>query len=112
MKALDSPGDGRVRRALVVRGGWEGHCPVEATNLFLPVLEGAGFDVRIHDGLGIHAESSPYSLPVGNVCAWSVGNSCATLPISSTTTCTSSDPSTQSCRAWEISPSVQSSIGC
>ena len=27
-----------TRSALVVRGGWEGHHPVEATELFLPFL--------------------------------------------------------------------------
>jgi type 1 glutamine amidotransferase len=37
------------RRALVVRGGWEGHCPVEATDLFIPFLEGEGFSVEVHD---------------------------------------------------------------
>jgi len=38
------------RRALVVRGGWEGHSPVEATDAFLPFLEASGFSVEIHDG--------------------------------------------------------------
>jgi uncharacterized protein len=37
------------RRALVVRGGWEGHCPVEATDLFIPWLEEQGFSVEVHD---------------------------------------------------------------
>jgi type 1 glutamine amidotransferase len=39
-----------VRRALVVRGGWEGHSPVEATERFLPFLESHGFQVDVHDG--------------------------------------------------------------
>jgi type 1 glutamine amidotransferase len=38
------------RRALVVRGGWEGHSPVEATELFIPFLADSGFAVEIHDG--------------------------------------------------------------
>jgi uncharacterized protein len=37
------------RRALVVRGGWEGHSPVEATDMFLPFLEKHGFTVDVHD---------------------------------------------------------------
>jgi hypothetical protein len=38
-------------RALVVRGGWEGHAPVQATEPFIPHLEAHGYDVRIR-GLG------------------------------------------------------------
>src|ERR1041385_3768984 len=37
------------RRALVVRGGWEGHCPVEATDQFIPFLKEQGFSVDVHD---------------------------------------------------------------
>ena len=40
----------RERRALVVRGGWEGHSPVEATERFIPFLEEQGFEVDVHDG--------------------------------------------------------------
>ncbi len=45
-----------ARSALVVRGGWEGHHPVEATDLFLPFLEGSGFDVRVEDSNEIYAD--------------------------------------------------------
>jgi type 1 glutamine amidotransferase len=38
------------RRAVVVRGGWEGHSPVEATDRFIPFLEENGFEVEVHDG--------------------------------------------------------------
>lgn len=38
-----------ARRALVVRGGWEGHAPKEATERFIPFLEDAGFDVDVHE---------------------------------------------------------------
>ncbi len=37
------------RTALVVRGGWWGHQPVEATDLFVPHLEAHGFAVDLHD---------------------------------------------------------------
>ncbi|HEX3931168.1 MAG TPA: ThuA domain-containing protein [Nocardioides sp.] len=37
------------RKALVVRGGWEGHSPVEATDMFIPFLEKSGFTVDVHD---------------------------------------------------------------
>lgn len=46
------------RSALVVRGGWEGHSPVEATDLFVPHLEASGFDVRVETGsTAVYADS-------------------------------------------------------
>jgi type 1 glutamine amidotransferase len=38
-----------TRRALVVRGGWEGHFPVEATELFIPFLRENDFEVTVSD---------------------------------------------------------------
>jgi hypothetical protein len=46
-----------TRSALVVRGGWEGHSPVEATDRFLPFLAEQGFDVAIHDGPQVYADA-------------------------------------------------------
>jgi type 1 glutamine amidotransferase len=45
------------RQALVVRGGWEGHHPVEATDHFLPHLEANGFSVRVEDSPKVYAEA-------------------------------------------------------
>ncbi|MDR7277559.1 ThuA domain-containing protein [Catenuloplanes atrovinosus] len=45
-------------RALVVRGGWEGHRPVEATELFLPFLKDNGYDVRVSGDPGIYADAA------------------------------------------------------
>jgi type 1 glutamine amidotransferase len=45
-----------LAKALVVRGGWEGHRPVEATELFLPFLTRNGFDVRVSDSTAIYAD--------------------------------------------------------
>ncbi|WP_114559318.1 ThuA domain-containing protein [Desertihabitans aurantiacus] len=47
----------RRRRALVVRGGWEGHQPVEATDLFIPHLEQHGFTVHVHDSPAPYADA-------------------------------------------------------
>src|SRR5689334_20250115 len=44
------------RRALVVRGGWDGHQPVEATDLFIPFLEKQGFAVRVSDSPAPYAD--------------------------------------------------------
>jgi type 1 glutamine amidotransferase len=38
-----------TRRALVVRGGWEGHKPAEATELFIPFLRDNGFQVVVSE---------------------------------------------------------------
>jgi type 1 glutamine amidotransferase len=40
-----------TRRALVTRGGWEGHVPVEATDLFIPFLRENDFEVTVSDDL-------------------------------------------------------------
>jgi type 1 glutamine amidotransferase len=45
-------------RALVVRGGWEGHQPVEATEMFLPFLERRGYAIRIEDSPAIYADGA------------------------------------------------------
>ncbi|MFI9012070.1 ThuA domain-containing protein [Actinosynnema sp. NPDC053489] len=47
----------RQPKALVVRGGWEGHRPVEATELFLPFLERHGYAVRVHDSPDVYADA-------------------------------------------------------
>jgi type 1 glutamine amidotransferase len=47
-----------TRTALVVRGGWEGHHPVEATELFLPFLRENGFDVTVEDDPEVYADAA------------------------------------------------------
>ncbi|MFI9010094.1 ThuA domain-containing protein [Actinosynnema sp. NPDC053489] len=41
-------------KALVVRGGWAGHSPVEATELFLPFLRSSGFAVDVAESLEVY----------------------------------------------------------
>ncbi|QHC65461.1 hypothetical protein GSU68_01925 [Rathayibacter sp. VKM Ac-2759] len=45
-----------AKRALVVRGGWDGHQPVEATELFLPFLADNGFEVRVEESTAVYAD--------------------------------------------------------
>jgi len=45
------------RHALVVRGGWEGHQPVAATERFIPFLTDNGFDVRIEESTAVYADA-------------------------------------------------------
>ena len=46
-----------TRHALVVRGGWEGHQPVAATERFLPFLRENGFDVRVEESTAVYADA-------------------------------------------------------
>lgn len=49
--------DSTSRRALVVRGGWEGHVPVEATERFIPFLESQGFEVEVREDLEVYTDA-------------------------------------------------------
>lgn len=44
------------RKALIVRGGWEGHHPVESTDAFVPFLEANDFDVTIEESTAVYAD--------------------------------------------------------
>jgi type 1 glutamine amidotransferase len=46
-----------ARQAIVVRGGWEGHSPVEATDRFIPFLEKHDFTVEVHEGPEVYADA-------------------------------------------------------
>jgi type 1 glutamine amidotransferase len=52
---LSEPPAGRI--ALVVRGGWDGHQPVETTSMFLPFLEENGFTVRVEESPAVYADA-------------------------------------------------------
>ncbi|MCK0116250.1 hypothetical protein BCE75_10910 [Isoptericola sp. CG 20/1183] len=61
------------RQALVVRGGWQGHDPVATTDLFLPMLAVAGFDVTVEDSLEVYADESVMSEVDLIVQSWTMG---------------------------------------
>src|SRR5947209_10267090 len=48
----------RQQKALVVRGGWEGHQPVKSTELFIPFLERSGFQVRVEESTEVYADDA------------------------------------------------------
>ncbi|MFD6177969.1 MULTISPECIES: ThuA domain-containing protein [unclassified Isoptericola] len=50
--------DPTQRRALVVRGGWDGHQPVETTDSFLPFLAEHDYDVRVEDETTVYADAA------------------------------------------------------
>ncbi|TFC02423.1 ThuA domain-containing protein [Cryobacterium adonitolivorans] len=43
-------------KALIVRGGWDGHRPVESTELFVPFLRDHGYEVRIEESPAVYAD--------------------------------------------------------
>jgi type 1 glutamine amidotransferase len=45
------------KSALVDRGGWGGHQPVEATEMFIPFLEESGFNVRVEESPAVFTEN-------------------------------------------------------
>jgi type 1 glutamine amidotransferase len=45
-------------KALIVRGGWDGHRPVESTELFREFLVERGFGVRIEESPAIYADAT------------------------------------------------------
>ncbi len=45
-----------TKQALVVRGGWDGHEPVETTDSVIPFLEREGFTVRVEEQTAVYAD--------------------------------------------------------
>ena len=45
------------RKALIVRGGWDGHQPVETTDSVIPFLEQNDFEVTVHDSPAVYADA-------------------------------------------------------
>jgi type 1 glutamine amidotransferase len=46
-----------TKTALIVRGGWDGHQPVQTTDFFLPYLEQQGFQTRVEDSTKVYADA-------------------------------------------------------
>ena len=46
------------KTALIVRGGWDGHHPVAATEMFLPFLADNGYVVQIEESPEIYADAA------------------------------------------------------
>jgi type 1 glutamine amidotransferase len=61
------------RTALVVRGGWDGHQPVDATDSFLPFLKESGFETVVSDSLDSYADDSLMQRADLIVQCWTMG---------------------------------------
>ena len=62
-----------MRRALVVRGGWDGHEPVACTESFLPFLRAEGFHVEVHDDLAVYEDPERLAATDLVLQCWSTG---------------------------------------
>ncbi len=54
---MTTPEGASGRRALVVRGGWDGHVPVESTDRFIPFLRESGFTVEVSETLDSYLDA-------------------------------------------------------
>lgn len=63
-----------MRKALIVRGGWEGHHPVAVTDEFAGFLSSAGFNVIIEDSLEVYANNTFMQSLSLVVQSWTMGD--------------------------------------
>lgn len=61
------------RTALIVRGGWEGHQPVDATDSFVPFLKESGFETIVSDSLDSYADAGLMQQADLIVQCWTMG---------------------------------------
>jgi hypothetical protein len=62
------------QRALVVRGGWEGHVPVAASDRYTQVLKESGFDVTVSDSLDSYLDQALLAATDLVVQCWTTGS--------------------------------------
>ena len=46
------------KSALIVRGGWDGHQPVETTESVIPFLRDHGYDVRVEESTAVYTDAA------------------------------------------------------
>jgi uncharacterized protein len=46
------------KTALIVRGGWDGHQPVQTTNSVIPFLEANGYTVQVKESATVYADAA------------------------------------------------------
>jgi uncharacterized protein len=61
------------KRALVVRGGWEGHVPVPASDRYAQVLRETGFDVAVSGSLDCYLDEEQLAATDLIVQCWTMG---------------------------------------
>jgi type 1 glutamine amidotransferase len=63
-----------ARRALIVRGGWDGHEPIEATKRFIPFLEENGFDVDVVETVDVYLDGERMAVTDLVLQCWTMGH--------------------------------------
>ncbi|MGW5657955.1 ThuA domain-containing protein [Streptomyces humi] len=63
-----------IRRALVVRGGWDGHRPVTISDGFVPFLKERGFSVDTAEDLAVYEDADRLAATDLIVQCWSMGD--------------------------------------
>ncbi len=61
------------KRALVVRGGWEGHVPIPASDRYAQVLRESGFEVTLSDSLDSYLDEAQLAATDLVVQCWTMG---------------------------------------
>lgn len=62
-----------MKHALVVRGGWDGHVPAEASDRYARVLNERGFDVTVSDSLDSYLDAGLLASADLIVQCWTMG---------------------------------------
>jgi uncharacterized protein len=62
-----------ARTRLVVRGGWDGHHPVESTERFIPFLESQGYAVEVSENLDSYLDAERLATTDLLVQCWTTG---------------------------------------
>jgi type 1 glutamine amidotransferase len=62
-----------MKKALVVRGGWTGHEPVETTDVVIPFLRQEGFEVTVSDTLQTYTDEALMKSLALIVPCWTMG---------------------------------------
>jgi uncharacterized protein len=65
---------GNQAKALVVRGGWEGHEPVETTDRVIPALAEVGFEVEVSNSLEVYMDGPALNEVDLIVQCWTMGD--------------------------------------
>jgi len=62
-----------MKKALVVRGGWDGHEPVQTTDRFIPFLKEEGFDVEVSETLDVYTDEAKLADLSVIIPCWTMG---------------------------------------
>ncbi|MDD4890491.1 MAG: ThuA domain-containing protein [Phycisphaerae bacterium] len=62
-----------MKKALLVWGGWNGHEPRQCVDVFAPILQASGFEVRVSDSLDVYTEADYMKALSLIVPVWTMG---------------------------------------